>query len=113
VEYTEALAFAIPRLEGDVKQKARAALTARLIRLKAESLTKYLEDEEPEIRRAAALACAAKGVRPAIPKLIARLRDREEIVVQAAHTALKEMSGQNLGATAADWEAWWMKQAKE
>jgi hypothetical protein len=113
VENTEALAFAIPRLEGEIKQKAREALTARLARLKPDSLTHYLEDEEPEIRRAAALACAVKGLKPAIPKLIPRLRDREETVAKAAHAALKELSGKDLGASPADWEAWWMKQAKE
>jgi hypothetical protein len=113
VENTEALAFAIPRLEGEIKQKAREALTTRLARLKADSLLKYLDDEEPEIRRAAALACAVKGLKTAIPKLIPRLRDREEIVARAAHTALKELSGQDLGTAPAEWEAWWMKQGRD
>jgi hypothetical protein len=113
VANTEALAFAIPRLDGEVKKKAREALTARLVRLKAESLLKYLEDEEAEIRRAAALACAAKGLETAIPKLISRLDDREENVRRAAHAALKELTRQDPGANRADWEAWWKKQGKE
>jgi hypothetical protein len=113
VENTEALAFAIPRLEGAVQQKAREALAARLARLKAESLIKYLEDDEPEIRRAAAVACAAKKLRAAVPRLIPRLRDREEMVAKAAHAALKDLSGQDLGPTPAEWEAWWKTQAKE
>jgi HEAT repeat protein len=112
VENTEALAFAIPRLEGEIKQKAREALTNRLARLKPESLLRYLEDEQPEIRPAAALACAAKKVRSAVPKLITRLRDRDEGVVQAAHAALKDLSGQDLGASPAEWEAWWKKQGE-
>jgi hypothetical protein len=110
---TEALAFAIPRLEGDARQKAREALTSRMARLKAESLTTYLEDEEPEIRRAAALACAVKGLKAAVPNLIARLGDRDDGVAQAAHAALKDLTGQNLGTSAAEWEAWWKKQGKE
>ncbi len=107
VENTEALAFAIPRLEGEIQQKARDALAARLTRLKPESLTKYLEDDDAEIRRAAALACAAKKVKEAVPKLIARLRDRDPGVARAAHAALKELSGKDLGPTPAEWEAWW------
>ncbi len=113
VENTEALAFAIPRLEGAAQQKAREALTARLSRLKPESLTKYLEDDEVEIRRAATQACAVKKLKTAIPKLIPRLRDRDETVARAAHQALKDLSGQDLGASPAEWEAWWQKQDKE
>jgi hypothetical protein len=112
VENTEALAFAIPRLEGEAQQKAREALTARLTRLKPESLIKYIEDEEPEIRRAAALACAAKKLKAAVPKLIPRLRDREDVVARAAHAALKDLSGMDLGIMPADWEAWWKKQGE-
>jgi hypothetical protein len=113
VENTEALAFAIPRLEGDVKQKARDALVSRLARLKVESLRQYLQDDEPEIRRAAALACAAKKVGEAIPNLLPLLRDREADVARAAHDALKELSGRDLGADPAAWEAWWKKQGRE
>ncbi len=113
VDNTEALAFAIPRLEGETKQKAREALTARLARLKAESLMRYLEDEDSEIRRAAALACAVKKLKTAVPKLIPRLGDRDEGVKQAALTALKDLSGQDLGNSPEVWEAWWKKQGEE
>jgi WD40 repeat protein len=112
VKYTEALTFAIPHLEGEARQKARDALAARLARLTPETLLNYLKDEEPEIRRAAALACAARELKGHIPKLIPLLRDREAIVVQAAHQALKDLSGQNLGPAPDDWEAWWKKQSK-
>jgi hypothetical protein len=112
-QYTEALTFAIPHLEGEAKQKAREALVQRLSRLTPETLTTYLKDEEAEIRRAAALACAARELKGHIPKLIPLLRDREAAVVQATHQALKDLSGQALGPSADAWEAWWKKQGKE
>jgi hypothetical protein len=110
VEYTEALAFAIPRLGGADQAKVRDALAQRLARLKADSLTQYLQDEDAEIRRAAALACAQKGLKDHIPRLIPLLNDRQAGVAEAAHAALKQLSGQGLGPDAAAWQAWWKKQ---
>jgi hypothetical protein len=106
---TVALARAIPHLQGETQQKARDALEARLTRLKPQSLVNYLEDEEPEIRRAAAQVCGAKKLKAAVPMLIGRLRDREDAVVRAAHAALKELSGQDLGTMPDPWKAWWEK----
>jgi HEAT repeat protein len=113
VEYTEALTFAIARLKGDAQLKARAALAQRLGRMKAETLANYLRDEEPELRRAAAQACALKGLKRQIPNLIPLLRDREALVVRAAVAALKELTGQDLGPQPEAWEAWWKTQRKE
>jgi hypothetical protein len=33
-------------------------------------------------------------------------------VARAAHAALKELSGKDLGPTPAEWEAWWQTQEK-
>ncbi|MFQ3594179.1 MAG: hypothetical protein SNJ82_13450, partial [Gemmataceae bacterium] len=62
VTYTEALVAAIYGLEGEAKRAARQALTARLTRMKDTTLADYLLDEEPEIRRAAALASGTKQI---------------------------------------------------
>ena len=81
----------------------------------------YLEDEDAEIRRAAALACAMKDCQDHIPGLIRLLGDRDVLVAQAAHAALRELSGQDLGPRAgadgterdraiAAWRAWWKGQ---
>lgn len=124
VKYTEALATAIPRLEGEVKRKARDALAERLTRMKAGILAQYLEDEDTEIRRAAALACGMKPCKELIPNLIVLLRDAQTPVVRAAHAALKELTGQDFGpATGASredcdhaalkWLTWWGKQHKK
>jgi hypothetical protein len=112
VEYTEALAFAIGRLDGDARRRARQALAQRLARLKADSLTRYLSDEEAEIRRAAALACAAKGLKEQVPLLIPLLADREALVARAAEAALKELTGQDLGPDPQPWQDWWDKHGK-
>jgi hypothetical protein len=122
VAYTEALAAAIPKLPGDAQGKARAALAERLARMKAATLAKYFQDEDAEIRRAAALACAMKDAKDQVPGLIRLLSDREPLVERAAHAALKELTGQDFGPAAAGasqadraraiaaWEAWRNKQ---
>jgi len=121
--FTEALAAAIPQLEGDSRRKARDALAERLTRMKDDTLAAYLQDEEPEIRRAAALACAMKDSKSLTPNVIALLRDHETTVVRAAHAALKELTGQDFGpaATASreerdqaalKWLQWWEKKKK-
>jgi hypothetical protein len=123
VKFTVALAEAIPRLEGESHRKARQALADRLTRMKAETLGSYLEDEDAEIRRAAALAGAMKESKLLIPNLIPLLRDPETHVVRAAHAALKSLTDQDFGpalnASREDrdlavrkWFEWWAKQRK-
>jgi hypothetical protein len=123
VKYTEALATAIPHLNGEAKNNARDALAQRLARMTAKTLTDYLTDEDPEIRVAAVLACDLKESKAHIPQLIEMLRDKESVVERAAHTALKDLSKQDFGpmanATAAErdkaiaaWQEWWKKQQK-
>jgi hypothetical protein len=113
VEYTEALASAIGRLEGEHKQEARKALAQRLVRMKPETLSRYLRDEDPEIRSAAAVACVTRELKTLIPQIIPLLRDRTRHVAATAHAALKELSGQDLGTDADAWQRWWDKHGKD
>ena len=87
VTFTEALAGAIPRLDGDDRRKARDALADRLTRMKADTLSRYFQDQDAEIRRAAALAAAMKEAKTLIPDLIPLLGDPEPTVARAAHAA--------------------------
>jgi hypothetical protein len=107
--YTDALAHAIHRLEGDAKGKARDALADRLARMTAATLKDKLQDEDPEIRRAAALACAMKEDRANVPRLIELLEDPEPAASRAAHAALKSLAGRDLGPQPAPWKDWWAK----
>ena len=118
VDYTEALALAIPRLEGAARREARDALQDRFGRLTAKSLKNYLSDPDPEIRRAAVLASADKKLRAHVPALIQALDDPEPLVARAAHAALKALAGKDLGPPAdatkeqhdkavAAWKRWW------
>jgi hypothetical protein len=118
--YTLALAGAIPRLGGEAKGKAREALAQRLTRMTAATLRQELKDDDPEIRRAAALACAMKDDKSHVPDLIPLLEDREPIVGRAAHAALKNLTGKDFGPEAnasrqetanamAAWRGWWDK----
>jgi HEAT repeat protein len=92
--------------------------------MKDTTLRGYLADDEVEIRRAAALAAAARGSKVLIPDLIRRLSDPEELVQRAAHTALKELTKEDFGpssrATAAErkeavaaWLKWWKANSRE
>jgi HEAT repeat protein len=119
---TVALATAIPYLSPEPRRKAREALADRVARMKPENIRVYMQDEVPEIRRAAALACAIKGAKQLVPQLIALLTDRETGVARAAYAALKDMTGQDFGPAAnaddADrkraasaWTNWWKNQS--
>jgi HEAT repeat protein len=91
---TEALVAAIPRLGPTSKAKARTALVERLTRLPDETLLENFRDKEPEIRRAAALACASKGSRERIRDLEPLLNDPESAVAAAARDALRQLAGE-------------------
>jgi hypothetical protein len=95
--YTLALANAIDRLSGSLKTKAREALAERLARMTPATLRDMLQDEAPEIRRAAALACAMKEQKDFIPDLAKLLDDSEAVVARAAYSALKELTGEDFG----------------
>src|SRR5262249_20283086 len=121
VEYTQALAGAIPHLQGETKSKARDALAERLTRMTAATLRERLKDDDIEMRRAAALACGMKEDKNHIPDLIPRLEDNEPAVARAAQVALKHLTKEDFGpvagATKAErqaaidhWKAWWNKQ---
>jgi hypothetical protein len=123
-KYTEALAVAIPKLDGETHRKAREALANRLTRMKDETLADYLQDDDAEIRRAAALAVGQKESKSLLPNLISLLRDSETSVARAAHAALKSLTGQDFGPAAKatreerdravlKWIEWWSKQRKK
>jgi hypothetical protein len=112
-EYTEALAGAIPQLRGDDQRKAREALAERLARMTAASLGRYLQDDDTEIRRAAALASGTREFKDQVPQLIGLLSDPDQGVVLAAHTALKAMTGEKFAPSAEPWRVWWKQQAKK
>jgi hypothetical protein len=124
VRYTQALAAAIPQLSGAVKAKARDALAERLARMTASTLRARLKDDDPEVRRASALACAMKEDLTHVPDLIAMLKDRDAHVVRAAHTALKSLTSKDFGPadgassedrarSMAAWKSWWEQQERK
>jgi hypothetical protein len=122
-EYTQALADVIPKLDGAIKGKAREALADRLSRMTAKTLGEKLDDDAPEVRRAAALACAMKEDKTHLRRLIGLLEDKEAAVARAAYASLKSLTGRDFGpsanASAAEvrqavsaWRDWWSKQGR-
>ncbi len=91
-EYTQALAAAIGRLSDEAKKKARQTLADRLSRFTSTTLLAYLGSENPELRRAAALALGMKDDKDHISELIDLLEDPEPSVVHAAHAALQKIT---------------------
>jgi HEAT repeat protein len=121
-EYTDALAQVIPQLTGDVQRQARDALAQRMARMTAETIRARLRDENAELRRAAALACAMKEDKSFISDLIGILDDADPWVVRASAVALRTLTGQDFGPSAnatsderkkaiAAWRDWWKRQA--
>jgi hypothetical protein len=100
VEYTEAIALAIPRLEGDGRREAREALAERLSRRKEVTLLGYLEDDDAEVRRAAALALAMRDATDKVADVARLLLDPEPSVVRAAHASLRSLTGEDYGPRA-------------
>jgi hypothetical protein len=103
-EYTDALALAASRLEGDAQAKTREALANRLYPMQPKTLVEYLKDEDAEMRRAAARVCGLKRLRSSIPALVKLLRDPQESVMEAAHESLKTLAGVDLGTKPEPWE---------
>jgi hypothetical protein len=123
IAYTEALAAAIPQLDEEPRKKAREALAERMARMTSATLGVRLEDDDREVRRAAALAVAMKEDRAHVGRLIDLLDDRETLVSRAAHAALKSLSNEDFGPAAdasreqrkqsmAAWRAWWKENGK-
>jgi hypothetical protein len=124
VAYTDALATAIPDLNGPLKTKARDALAARLTRMSQITLREKFKDSSAEIRRAAILAAAMNDDKTFIPDILNLLKDPSATVWHAVPVALRSLTGKefelatNSSPTEREqakgrWEAWWrMKNTK-
>jgi HEAT repeat protein len=110
VVYTEALAYAIPKMEGKHKEKAREALTERLTRMTVATLADKLESDNAEIRTAAIEASVRKDRKSLVPNLIALLQ--EEDATPNALKALQQLTGQKL-VNREEWKEWWLDQGAE
>jgi hypothetical protein len=117
---TNALASAIPLLQNNVKMRARDALAERLSRMTRSTLKEKLRDQNDEVRRAAALACAMKEEKALIPDLIDLLADPKPRVGRAARASLMALTDEDFGPTdsaakdrvtksAELWRQWWVK----
>jgi HEAT repeat protein len=115
--YTEGLAHAIPQVTAKFQEKVRAALVERLARLPPDELRAYLEGDG-ELRPAAARAFARTADARMVPDLIGLLTDEDSKVGEAAHEALRRLTGEDFGpragapeqerdAAAAKWDAWY------
>jgi hypothetical protein len=110
--YTQALANAIPYLKGATKERVRAILTDRLMRMPMNSLRDHLRDNDPEIRRAALLCCGRRDKKQVVPELLALLDDPEPITARMAEEGLAAITGEHL-KDPAEWRAWWKKHGEE
>lgn len=123
-QHTAALVHAIGKLDGDRKKQARDALAERLTRMTTSTLRRMLADPNPELRRAACLACAMKDEKSHILDLIDRITDPSELVVRAARAGLKSLTGKDYGPdpgasdekkveAASEWREWSVSQSSK
>ena len=96
-QYTYGLAIAIGRLDGKRLYQARESLAERLTRMTTLTLKKMLGDRDPEIRRAACLACGMREDKERIKDLIFCVSDLDEGVIRAAKASLHSLTDQNFG----------------
>ena len=96
-DHNDALVLAIPKLPEALRVEAEGALSERLRRLSPATLRDKLQDDNMELRRAAAFACGRKLARDLIPDLVQLLEDPEKDVIQAARAALTELTGEDFG----------------
>lgn len=119
-EYTEALARLAAQFTGASQTQAREALARRLTRMTVGTLFEMLRDSDPEIRRAAALACGSKSDKILVPELIRLLGDSDPQIVQNARQSLKVLTKVDFGpeptANSTErtkallaWRQWWDK----
>jgi S1-C subfamily serine protease len=106
IEYTEALATAIPLLSGSSRNKARQALAARLTRMTIKTLKGYFEDENPEIRRAAIRATVSKkDAKELMIDIVPLLTDKSSDVADEALEVLQQLSGETkIGKSPDQWK---------
>jgi HEAT repeat protein len=102
--YTEELAYAIPHVPAKFQERVRAAVLERVARLPADNLRGYLEGDG-ELRLAAARACARTADATLVPDLIRLLKDEDSEVKEAAHQALRRLTGEDFGPSAGAPEA--------
>jgi len=114
----ETLAQSIPKLSEDRQLEARETLTRRLTQMTATALRDKLQDDNVEVRCAAALACGRKLAKEHISDLLQLLDDPEMDVILSARVALSELTGEDFGPTsdadsqarteaAEAWRNWW------
>jgi HEAT repeat protein len=119
---TAGLACAISHLPGKLQGKVREVLVVRLSRLSVDALRERLQDDDGELRRAAALACVRKADEELIPDLIGLLVDPEPDVAEGAQKVLRRLAGEDFGPpagagpeerveAAVKWQAWWRGRA--
>jgi hypothetical protein len=96
-DYTEALARVASRVAGKERAKVRGALADRMARMNDKTLSRYLRDENPEIRHAAVLGVAWRDSMAHVQRMIEMLDDPEVLVVRATVASLKSLSGKDYG----------------
>lgn len=121
--YTEALARAASKLNGEAQKETRDALARRLMRMTVATLRDMLKDADREIRLGAATAGGYKADKQIIPDLIEAINDADSLVMAAARSSLMTLSGKDFGPELATdtaskaraiaaWKAWWKTQTK-
>lgn len=101
--YTDVLAETLPRLDEPARTRARAVLARRLAALSRLAVQAYLQAPDAELRGAAATAVSLKRDRALLPDLIPLVEDKNDFVAAAALQALRELTGQDAGRSAANW----------
>jgi hypothetical protein len=97
VEYTDAVALALPQLSESSQVKGREILAERLAKLSVAELRDKLRDSDEEVRNAAILACGKSGAKRLVPDLIPFLARPDSTLVWSVRRVLFGLTDQDFG----------------
>ncbi len=112
--YTYELSKAISMMPtNEAKEMARHTLAQRMKRLTLSTLGSYFQQDDAELKIAAARACGQKNDKEAVPMLIPVLAELDSGVKTAAYDALKSLSGEDYRFSIERWSKWWESTKKK
>lgn len=105
----ELLIAGISNADAEISKLSQALLAKNMQRQSSEVLKAMLKHDRTDVRIAAANAVGKKKLRLGA-ELIALLQDGSDDAREAAHRALVQIAGTDLGTNADRWREWWSKQ---
>jgi HEAT repeat protein len=111
--HTELQTFFRSEAKGHARANALVAIASGLAKGYREAIFQALDDDNGDVRTAAAGLAGTHLGRPAVPKLIDIIeRERNRAMREAAARSLRRLVGKDFDLDAAAWRQWWAGQTQ-